>query len=84
MLVDEYDIKCKAKAFEEMRRKLLSFVGRKVAVWTRYTQPVEGVLVFISLTSPFSIIVVDEDGYPHLFNLREVVEIASREKFTVP
>lgn len=76
--------KAKSEIFLELKRKATAFTGRRVRVWTRYNQPVEGILVFISLISPFIIIVMDDEGKPRMFNLTEVVEIESKEKFKIP
>ena len=69
---------------EELRRRILPFLGRRVRVWTPYTQPVEGMLVYVSLVPPFLLILVDDRGRPHIFNMHRVVEIEAKETFKVP
>ena len=76
--------KARAEIFFELRRKLASFAGKKVRVWTRFNQPVEGTFVFLSAVSPFMLFIVDDDGKPHLFNWREVVEVEAKDKFKIP
>lgn len=70
--------------FNELKRKVMAFIGKRVRIWTKYTQPVEGILVFFSLVTPFLLFIVDDNGFPHAFNVIEVVEVESREKFKIP
>lgn len=81
--MNEYE-KIRSEVFIELKRKATSFIGRRVRVWTKYNQPVEGTLIFLSLTSPFIMILMDDEGRPRMFNLTEVVEIESKEKFKIP
>ena len=76
--------KARAEIFFELRRKLASFAGKKVRIWTRYNQPIEGTFVFLSAVSPFILFIVDDKGKPHIFNWREIVEVEAKEKFKIP
>ncbi|MEM2592410.1 MAG: hypothetical protein QXI60_07480 [Thermofilaceae archaeon] len=67
--------------FEEAKKKILSFLGKKVRIYTTHGQPVEGKLVFISLTPPYMMIIIDMEGFPHMFNMKSVFEVEAKEKF---
>ncbi|MEM2448561.1 MAG: hypothetical protein QXT14_06400 [Candidatus Bathyarchaeia archaeon] len=69
------------QGFEEAKKKILSFLGRKVRIYTTHGQPVEGKLVFISMTPPYFMIIIDTEGYPHMFNMKSVFEVEAKEKF---
>lgn len=68
----------------ELRKKVASFAGRKVRVWTRFTQPVEGIFVYLSLKQPFILFIMGEDGLPRMINFKEVVEVTAKEGFRIP
>jgi len=68
----------------ELKRKVASFVGRRVRVWTRFTQPVEGILVYLHLRQPFILFLMGDDGLPRMINFKEVVEITAKESFKIP
>jgi len=72
------------EVLEELRRKIRSFCGRQVVVWTRYTQPIQGTFVFLSMVTPFILFIVDQEGRPHMINWAETVEVESKEKFKIP
>ncbi|MEM3426085.1 MAG: hypothetical protein QXW42_04300 [Thermofilum sp.] len=69
------------QGFEEAKKKILSFLGKKVRIYTTHGQPVEGKLAFISLVPPYFMIVIDTNGYPHMFNMKSVFEVEAKERF---
>jgi hypothetical protein len=75
--VSEHDL-------SELRRKVTSFIGRRVRVWTRFNQPVEGILVYFHLKQPFILFLMGDDGIPRMINFKEVVEITAKESFRIP
>jgi len=68
----------------ELKKRIASFAGRRVRVWTRFTQPVEGTFVYLSLKQPFILFLMGDDGIPRMINFKEVVEITAKESFKIP
>jgi len=74
----------RAQAFLDMQRKLVSFVGRRVKVWTRFLEtPVRGTLVYVSPVPPY-VLIVSVEGKPVVVNWHESVMVESEEAFQVP
>lgn len=73
----------KAKAFEELKNKLMQFVGKRVKIYKRHGDMVVGRVRFLSFTSPFIVILEDEDSFLHVINFKEIQEMECRERFTL-
>ena len=62
-----------------------SLHGVKVRVWSRFKEePVEGLFVYLSTTSPFILLIKDRSGFYRVINWKDVTEMQVLTKHRIP